>query len=78
MKFKTIVVIILLVIFAVILIQNTQVVKLRLLFWKIQMSRIILFPLTVVLGFIIGFITAKMGTLKKNKKQFESYKQETL
>ncbi|MBS3767360.1 MAG: LapA family protein [Candidatus Cloacimonetes bacterium] len=78
MKFKTIIIIILLAIFAVILLQNTQIVELKFLFWKIQMSRIILFPITLMLGFIIGFITAKLGTKRKEKNQFENYKKENL
>lgn len=76
MKFKTIIIIILLAIFLIILLQNTQVVTLRLLFWKIDMSRIILFPLTLIFGFIIGYITAKLGTHKKADKQFENYKKD--
>lgn len=42
------------------LIQNTQVVTLRLYFWKISMSQIILIPLVLILGFIIGYIVAKV------------------
>ena len=78
MKLKSIIIIILLAIFIVVLLQNTQVVTLKLLFWNIQMSRIILFPITLVLGFIIGFITAKLGTHKKTKKQFENFKKEKI
>lgn len=42
-----------------ILLQNTQVVTLRLLFWHVSMSQIILVPIILVIGFIIGFLIGK-------------------
>ena len=59
MKPMTIVILVLVALFVIILIQNTQVVTLRLLFWKLDMSQIILVPLTMLIGFIIGYIVAK-------------------
>jgi len=43
----------------IILLQNTQVVSLKFLFWEISMSRIIFFPALVLLGVIAGFIAGK-------------------
>ena len=60
MKAQTIVVLVLIGLFLVILIQNTQVVTLRLLFWKVEMSQIILVPLTMLIGFILGYFVAKL------------------
>jgi len=45
--------------FAVILLQNTQVVSFKMLFWQVSMSRIILFPLLVLIGFIAGYTVGK-------------------
>jgi uncharacterized integral membrane protein len=59
MKPMTIVILVLVALFVIILVQNTQVVTLRLLFWKLGMSQIILVPLTMLIGFILGFIVAK-------------------
>lgn len=59
MKPMTIVILVLVALFVIILVQNTQVVTLRLLFWKLGMSQIILVPLTMLIGFIIGYIVAK-------------------
>jgi uncharacterized integral membrane protein len=59
MKPMTIVILVLVALFVIILVQNTQVVILRLLFWKLGMSQIILVPLTILIGFIIGYIVAK-------------------
>ena len=60
MKPMTIVILVLVALFVIILVQNTQVVTLRLLFWKLGMSQIILVPLTMLIGFILGFIVAKV------------------
>jgi len=59
MKPRSTVGIILGVIFLIFLLQNTQVVSIRFLFWKLSMSRIILLPLVMLAGFIIGFFVGK-------------------
>lgn len=43
----------------ILLAQNTEVVTLRFLFWKISMSRIILIPLVFLVGGLVGFLIAK-------------------
>lgn len=48
------------VLFGVLLMQNSQVVSLKLFFWEISMSRIIFFPVLVLIGFVVGFVVAKM------------------
>jgi uncharacterized integral membrane protein len=69
MKQKIIVLLVLAVLFIIILIQNTHVVTLRLFFWKIGMSQLILIPLTMVIGLVIGYIVAKTtGESHKTKK----------
>mgnify|MGYP001098693831 CR=1 FL=1 len=65
MKPKTIIIIVLLVLLAVILIQNTQLVTFRLLLWRISVSEVILVPSILLLGFILGFLVAKLGSQKK-------------
>jgi len=68
MRPKFIVVLVLIALFLIILIQNTQPVTLRLFFWKVGMSQIILIPLTMAIGFVIGFIVAKVtGNRNKTK-----------
>ena len=69
MKPKLIVVLVLIALFLIVLIQNTQVVMLRLFFWKVGMSQIILIPLTMAIGFVIGLIVAKVtGDHRKGEK----------
>lgn len=60
MKPKTIIILILIVLAFVMLIQNTQVVEVQLLFWKIAMSRIIMISFLLLMGFIVGYLVAKM------------------
>jgi uncharacterized integral membrane protein len=69
MKAKTIVVFVLIALFVIILIQNTHVVTLRLYFWKLSMSQIILTPLTMLIGVVVGFLVAKViGDRHKREK----------
>jgi uncharacterized integral membrane protein len=56
MKPKTIIVVILIVLALVIILQNTEVVTLRFLFWDLSMSRVILIPLLMLVGFVLGYI----------------------
>jgi len=65
MKTKTIIILVLVVLFLVIAIQNTEAVLFQVLFWKISISRIILIPLLLLAGFIIGFLAAEV--LKKKE-----------
>ncbi|MDH4219087.1 MAG: LapA family protein [Candidatus Aminicenantes bacterium] len=60
MKPKTIIILVLIVLAIVIVLQNSQMVTLQLFFWKIMMSRIIFMVGLLVVGFILGFLVAKM------------------
>ncbi|MEW5900360.1 MAG: LapA family protein [Acidobacteriota bacterium] len=64
MKVKIWAVAALLVLLAIILIQNTQEVVFRIFFWKVSMSQVILVPLAVLVGFLFGFFLAKVGGKK--------------
>ena len=57
--------------FIVFLIQNTQVVTLRLYFWKISMSQIILIPLVLILGFLLGYLVCKLAGRRRTPKRHE-------
>ena len=59
MKAKSWVVIVLLFLCAVVLLQNMEVVTYKVFFWDITMSRIIAFPLLVLMGMVIGFTLGK-------------------
>ena len=65
MKAKTIVVLVLVVLFQILLIQNTKVVEFNFYFWELSMSGIIFLPGILITGFIIGYLTAVIRTKKK-------------
>lgn len=68
MKAKTIGLSVLIALFVIVLIQNTQVVTLRLFFWKTGMSQIILIPLTMLIGFVVGYIVARVTGGNQKRK----------
>lgn len=43
----------------IVLFQNMQIVSLRFLFWQLSISRILLIPLILIVGGIIGFIIGR-------------------
>ncbi|MCF7908598.1 MAG: LapA family protein [Candidatus Omnitrophica bacterium] len=65
MKLKRIILLVLGCLLLIILLQNTQVVTLRFLFWKLSMSRIILLPLVIVIGFSLGFFIGRRSSNRK-------------
>lgn len=65
MKAKMIVILVALILALIVLVQNTQVVKFRLLFWSAEISQLLLVLLTLALGFILGFLVAKLTGRKK-------------
>ena len=65
MKPKTIFIIAILLLFAIIIIQNTELAGFQILFWKVEMSRAILLPIIFVAGLIIGFLGCLIITKKK-------------
>jgi uncharacterized integral membrane protein len=60
-KTKLVLALVILALLVILLIQNTQIVTYRLYFWSVSLSQIILLPLAVLAGFLIGFLTAKMS-----------------
>jgi len=70
MRPKFIVVLILIALFLIILIQNIQPVTLQLFFWKVGVSQIILIPLIMAIGFVVGFVVSKVtGNQRKRKRE---------
>lgn len=59
MRLKIVFFVIVGALFLIVLLQNTRVVSLQLLFWEVSMSRIVLLPLVMVIGFIAGFFVGR-------------------
>jgi uncharacterized integral membrane protein len=74
MKPKIIITTVVIISLLIILLQNTQVITLRLFFWEMSMSQIILISLTLLVGFVIGFTVATFLSKRsrnKDKSQVE-------
>lgn len=61
MKPKIIAILVVAILVLIVLFQNTNVVKVRLLFWGFEMSQVILILLLLIVGFVLGFMTAKLA-----------------
>lgn len=59
---------VLILLFLIIFLQNTQVVMFRILFWNISASMILMFVSTLVVGFIGGFVASEIIRKKGDKK----------
>jgi uncharacterized integral membrane protein len=64
MNFKSIVALILLALFIMVSIQNVEVIPVHFLFWKMEISKLLLIILTLVIGIILGIIIPSL--LKKS------------
>ena len=62
---KTIAILVVFVLFLVFLFQNTTVVTLRLYFWEVSMSQIMLIPIVLLVGFACGFAVGKLTGKKR-------------
>jgi len=48
------------VLFVIFLFQNMDEVALRVYFWQVSMPKVILVPLAILIGFVAGFVVAKI------------------
>jgi uncharacterized integral membrane protein len=59
MRIRSVAILVLLLLFLVVVVQNTDIVSVRLLFWDLRMSRIILLALSLAVGVIVGFLLGR-------------------
>jgi uncharacterized integral membrane protein len=55
------------VVILVLIVQNTEVVAIRVLFWDFQMSRVILILLTSLTGFVCGYLFARILDARRGR-----------
>jgi len=58
-RVRTVAILVLALLSLVVIVQNTEVVSVRILFWDLVMSRIILLALSMAVGVIIGFLLGR-------------------
>lgn len=66
MNLKSILILFLLGIFIIVCIQNVEDVPLHLLFWKFEISKLLMLLLTLIIGIVTGVVIS--GLLKKTKE----------
>ncbi|RJP56388.1 MAG: LapA family protein [Deltaproteobacteria bacterium] len=64
MKIKTIIILVLVALLVIFLLQNTEVIEVRFLFWQISMSRIVLLFSTLIVGLITGWFLSILTSKK--------------
>ncbi len=69
LKPKHYVLIIAIGLFLIILIQNSQVIFLYFLFWRIQISLVLLIVLIMVIGFASGYLTHSIILQRRKQKR---------
>lgn len=67
MRRKTIAALILTALLLVIMLQNTQTVIIRFLFWEIILPQIILIFLVLVIGFLLGYIVSTLSASRRSR-----------
>ncbi len=68
MRTKVILLLIFLVLFAIIIVQNNQEVRFRVYFWSFTMPVVIVVPLLFFLGFLFGLAVCLSARKPKTKK----------
>ncbi len=74
MNFKSIIILLLLGLFIITCLQNIENVSMSLLFWKFEISKLLLLILTLIAGIAIGIIIP--GMLKKAKEEKDQEKKQ--
>lgn len=67
MNFKSISILSLLAIFIIVSIQNVEVIPVHFLFWKAEISKLLLLIIILVIGILVGMIMP--GFFNKSKKE---------
>jgi uncharacterized integral membrane protein len=60
MKPRLIAILVVVVLALIILLQNTHVTAFRLLFWKTEMSLVVLVLLVLLIGLVLGFVAGRL------------------
>lgn len=68
MRFRLTVILLLVVLFVVLIAQNTGDASITFLFWSATMSRIVLLAITFLVGILVGFLLGRPW--RKRKKEF--------
>jgi len=71
MNIKSISILILLALFITVCIQNVEIIPVHFLFWKIDISKLLLLIITLVIGILIGMIIPGFFSRSKKDEQLK-------
>ena len=71
MNLKSISILILLAVFVIISIQNVEFIPVHFLFWKIEISKLLLLIIILVIGILVGMIIPGFFSKSKNEEQIK-------
>lgn len=71
MNLKSVSILILLAVFVIVSIQNVEVIPVHFLFWKIEISKLLLLIITLVIGILVGMIIPGFFNKSKNEEQIK-------
>jgi uncharacterized integral membrane protein len=71
MNLKSVSILSLLAFFVIISIQNVEVIPVHFLFWKIEISKLLLLIITLVIGILVGMIIPGYFSKSKNDEQIK-------
>lgn len=69
MKFKTILALIFVALIVLFSIQNSQVIDVKFLFWKLSLSRVLIILGSFGIGILVGILVSMKRTLLPSKNQ---------
>jgi uncharacterized integral membrane protein len=65
---RTVITIILLIIFTIFILQNTSVVEIKFLFWELSMSRVLILLGALLIGVLVGLLIGRGKSEGKDKQ----------
>jgi uncharacterized integral membrane protein len=69
---KQVVIAVIVLLLLIVLFQNTAVVTFSFLFWEFSISQILLIPLMLLVGFVVGMLTYSLIARKKRRDKASS------
>lgn len=71
MNLRTIALLLLISVFAIVCVQNIEVVQMHFLFWKFEISKLLLLIITLIFGIVAGLILTRFRS-KLNESEIKN------
>ncbi len=68
MKYKILFLMFLIVLFTVFVSQNTSIIPINILFWKVELSTIVVISISFLIGMILGFVIISLFSAPKKEE----------